>query len=330
MWRNEEVHHFVDWLRQHNATTTDRPAGFYGLDLYSMYTSMGVVLGYLADVDPAAAKVARSRYAQLIPRIAETEGRLSPHDDVLQLAEEAVLGTLRDLLQKRLDYVARGPDRFFDATQNARVVTSSERYYRAIYRGAAASWNLRDSHMFDTLRTLLAHHGATSKAIVWAHNTHVGDARATEMHRRGEHDLGQLCRQAFGDAVRLVGFGTDHGTVAAADDWDEPVRIKSVNPGHPESYEHVMHETGLPAFVLALRNPARSAVREELSAARLLRAIGVIYRPQTELASHYFESVLPKQFDELVWVDETRAVKPLAPISKELRADLPETYPFGL
>lgn len=330
MWRNREVVDFVEWLRAHNARSSRRSVGFFGLDLYSMYTSIGVVLRYLAEVDPHAAGIARERYRRLLPKGEEGLERLLPARRRLDVAEEAVLANLRDLLRNRLEYMERGPERYFDAAQNARVVASAERYYRAVYRGAAESWNLRDSHMFDTLRLLLAHFGGSSKAIVWAHNSHVGDARATEMRVRREHNIGQLARQAFGDAVRLVGFGTHHGTVAAADDWDEPMRVKIVRPGHPESYEHVMHETGIAAFVLALRSPARVAVREELEPARLFRAIGVVYRPQTELASHYLEVVLPEQLDELVWVDETRAVTPLETLPTSELAKLPETYPFGL
>ena len=330
MWRNREVEGFVEWLREHNARSKGRGVGFFGLDLYSMYTSIGVVLRYLAEVDPHAAETARERYRRLLPRREDGIERLLPAPRRLAAAEDAVLANLRDLLQKRLEYAQLGPERYFDAAQNARVVASAERYYRAVYRGAAESWNLRDSHMFDTLRILLAHFGASSKAIVWAHNSHVGDARATEMRVRREHNIGQLARQAFGDVVRLVGFGTHHGTVAAADDWDEPMRVKNVRPGHPESYEHVMHEAGISAFVLGLRSPQRAAVREELTPARLFRALGVVYRPETELASHYLEVVLPEQLDELIWVDETRAVTPLPELAKSELSKLPETYPFGL
>ncbi len=330
MWRNREVSAFVDWLRAFNgAPGHERSVGFYGLDLYSMYTSIGIVVRYLEEVDPRAAALARSRYAALLPHD-ERQHLLTPGAQ-LQEGEGAVVTMLKDVLTRRLDYLGFGAKRFFDTVQNARVVAAAERYYRAVYRGSAESWNLRDSHMLDTLRMLVAHHGMRSKGIVWAHNTHVGDARATEMHLRREHNLGQLCRQAFGDGdVRLVGFGTDHGTVAAADDWDAPMCVKNVRAGHPESYEHVMHLVGLPSFALSLRTPARAAVREELEAARLFRAIGVVYRPETELASHYSVTVLPMQFDEWVWVDETQAVTPLPTVATGERSELPETYPFGL
>lgn len=316
MWRNAEVRAFVDWLRGYNGAHEheSRGVGFHGLDLYSMYTSMGIVSAYLDELDPDAARTARRRYSSLMPWQETPEGYgLAVATGRLEAAEPSIVATLRDLLRERLTYAKRDGERFFDAAQNARVVASAEAYYRAMYYGAAESWNLRDSHMFDTLRLLLGWYGPQSRGIVWAHNTHVGDARATEMRERHEHNLGQLCRQAFGeDAVALVGFGTHHGTVLAAREWDEPGEAIAVRPGHPESYEHVLHASGVPAFVLRLRDPARAAVREELTPARLLRAIGVVYSPETELASHYVHAVLPREFDELVWFDETSAVHPLA------------------
>ena len=334
MWRNEDVAGFTDWLRAHNAERGEhqRAAGFHGLDLYSMYTSIALVVSYLDEIDPEAGKAARRRYAQLMPWQDTPQGYgRAVLVGRLEAAEDAVVATLRDLLRRRLEYVQRDGDRFFDAAQNARLVTSAERYYRAIFRSSAESWNLRDSHMFETLRSLLAYYGPTSKGIVWAHNTHVGNAHATEMLARHEHNLGQLCRQAFGDAVRLVGFGTDHGTVAAASDWDEPVQTMTVRSGHPESYERVFHEAAVPAFALSLRDPVRRAVRDELTPARLLRAIGVVYRPETELVSHYLEVVLPEQFDEFLWFDSTTALVPLSPAASRAPVphDLPDTYPFG-
>jgi protein-L-isoaspartate(D-aspartate) O-methyltransferase len=329
MWRNEEVAVFSEWLRDFNRRREQR-AGFHGLDLYGMYTSMSIVLDYLREVDPAAAIAARGHYARLGPwqsspqgyAQAVLSGRLEP-------AAKAVVATLRALLQKRLEYMTEDGERFFDAVQNARVVTAAERFYRAMFYGAAESWNLRDSHMFDTLRILLGHYGAHSKGVVWAHNSHVGDARSTEMRAREEFNLGQLCRQAFGDDARLLGFSTDHGRVMAASEWDGPGQVMRVRPGHPESYEHVFHQTEVPAFVLQLRDSTRRAVRDELMGARLFRAIGVVYAPRTELQSHYLTSVLPEEFDELVWFDETHAVRPLSSIDTT-RGDLPETYPFAV
>jgi protein-L-isoaspartate(D-aspartate) O-methyltransferase len=332
MWRNEEVNAFVGWLRAHNLETRDstRRVGFHGLDLYSMFTSIAAVLAYLDEVDPDAARAARARYGRLTPwqRDPAAYGR-AVLAGRYESSEQAVVAMLRDLLERRLEYARRDGERFFDAAQNARVVANAERYYRAMYYGSAASWNLRDSHMFDTLEALLAFYGPDSRGIVWEHNSHVGNALATELRLRGEHNVGQLCRTKFGAAAYIVGFGTDHGTVAAASDWDEPMQRMRVRPSRPDSYERIFHDSGVPAFLLHLREPRRRAVRDELGLPRLERAIGVVYRPDTELQSHYFRATLPDQFDELVWFDETRAVEPIA-VRAGRSLELPETYPFGL
>jgi len=196
-----------------------------------------------------------------------------------------------------------------------------------MYYGSVASWNLRDQHMFDTLRALLAHRGPEARAVVWEHNSHVGDAAATEMAARGEHNIGHLCRKAFGEGVYIVGFGTDHGTVAAADSWDEPMQRMRVRPARPDSYERLCHDAQIPAFTLHLRDPLRDELRDELGDPRLERAIGVVYRPDTELQSHYFQAILPAQFDEYIWFDETSAVEPL-PIGEHVKAEVAE-HPFA-
>ena len=332
MWRNQEVSEFVEWLRAHNLKQSERlhQAGFYGLDLYSMFTSVAHVLAYLDSVDPDAARIARARYGALTPwqkdpsayGQAVLTGRYAS-------SETAVVTMLRELLARRLEYGRKDGEQFFDAAQNARVVASAERYYRAMYYGSATSWNLRDTHMFDTLVSLLGFHGAGSRGIVWAHNSHVGNAMATEMSARGELNIGQLCRTRFGEGVYVIGFGTDHGTVAAASNWDEPMQRMRVRPAHPQSYERLCHDSALAAFMLHLRAPRRRAVRDELLADRLERAIGVVYRPDSERASHYFFASLPQQFDEFIWFDETQAVEPL-PIERRPSPELPETYPFGL
>jgi protein-L-isoaspartate(D-aspartate) O-methyltransferase len=222
-----------------------------------------------------------------------------------------VLGILRELLERRLDYTRADGKRFFDAAQNARLVANAEHYYRAMYYASAASWNLRDRHMFDTLDSLLTYYGPGSRGIVWEHNSHVGNARATEMSLRGELNVGQLCREKLGEGAYAIGMATDHGLVAAASNWGDPLELMRVRPAHADSYERVCHDTGVPAFCLPLRHPRRKDLREELAEPRLERAIGVIYRPETELESHYFYASLPQQFDELIWFDETRAVHPL-------------------
>jgi protein-L-isoaspartate(D-aspartate) O-methyltransferase len=331
MWRNREVREFVDWLHERNATISEprRRAGFYGLDLYSLFTSIDAVLRYLDDVDPEAARVARARYGCLTPWQADpaTYGRAALSGRYRE-CESEVVTMLADLLAKRLDYAARDGERFVDAVQNARLVANAERYYRIMYYGASESWNLRDTHMFETLQLLLAVRGAGSRAVVWAHNSHVGDASATDMAARGQLNVGQLCRQELGDGAYIVGFGTHTGTVAAARDWDEPMEVKRVRPSLRGSYERLCHDGELPAFLLPLRQGAADAeVRERLSEPRLERAIGVVYRPESELQSHYFRARLPRQFDEYVWFDTTRAVTPLA--TAEL-SGVPDTYPFGL
>jgi len=327
MWRNTDVQAFVDWLHRYNMNRpyADR-VGFFGLDVYSLSTSIQAVLAYLDDVDPAAARVARERYGCLTPWEADpaTYGRMALSGRYRE-CERDVTSMLTDLLRKRLQYSERDGERYFDATQNARVVADAERYYRIMYYGSAESWNLRDRHMYDTLEALLQAGGSRAKAVVWEHNSHIGDARYTEMSSRGELNIGQLVREAYGNECYLIGFGTDSGTVAAADDWDGPMRVKEVRGSHAESYERQCHESGVASFLLAL-GPERE-LRRRLTEPRLERAIGVIYRPQTELASHYFQAVLPRQFDEYCWFDRTSAVTPLD--TARLRG-MPETYPFGL
>ena len=328
MWRNNEVRAFVDWLRSYNAAQkpTSRVA-FHGLDLYSLYDSIRFVLEYLENVDPESAKVARERYGCLTPWQSDpaTYGHAALTGRY-PTCEADVAHALSDLLQKHQVYAAHDGERFLDAVQNARLVTNAERYYRIMYYGSRASWNLRDEHMFNTLKTLLAYHGERSKGIVWAHNSHIGNAEATEMSARGEHNIGQLCRKEFGQNCYAIGFGTDHGTVAAASEWGGPMEIKGVRPSVKESVERLCHESETPHFMLGLRD-REAAYTKGLLKPRLERAIGVIYRPESELASHYFEAVLPWQFDEYVWFDETQAVAPLK--THELKG-LPDTYPFGV
>ena len=329
MWRNREVAVFVDWLRAHNATVDD-PVGqvsFSGLDIYSLFTSRDVVLSYLDGIDPAAAAVARNRYSCLTPwqHDPAAYGRAVVTGQFAG-CEPSVVATLTDLLRHRLEYSAENADEFVDAAQNAMVAANAERYYRVMYHGSRDSWNLRDHHMFETLKVLRSHRGPNAKVVVWEHNSHVGDASATEMGARGEHNVGMLARREFGDDAYLIGFGTDHGTVAAASDWGGPMEIKSVRPSHVDSYERICHDTGRGAFIMHLRDPQRPELRDELGVPRLERAIGVIYRPETELQSHYFQASLPTQFDEYIWIDATVAVTPLATHDVE---GAPDTYPFG-
>lgn len=329
MWRNTEVRDFVDWLHEYNKPLdTSRRVAFYGLDLYSLYNSARAVIEYLEDVDPDLAAVARWRYGCLSPWEADPAayGRAALTGQYRD-CEGEVAQILVSLYEKRQEYAHKDGARFLDASQNAALVANAERYYRIMYYGSRASWNLRDTHMFDTLKRVMASHGEGAKAVVWAHNSHIGDASATEMSARGEQNIGQLCRQSLGDDSRHVGFGTDHGTVAAASDWDGPMEVKKVLPAHGQSYERLFHMTEQPGLILPLRDNQNLELIGELAAPRLERAIGVIYRPETELASHYFEAILPLQFDEYIWVDHSTAVTPLT--TAELRG-VPDTYPFGV
>jgi protein-L-isoaspartate(D-aspartate) O-methyltransferase len=329
MWRNVEVRDFVDWLREYNGKVEpNKRVAFHGLDLYSLYDSIRSVLAHLDQVDPESAKVARERYGCLTPwqRDPATYGHAALSGSY-PTCEADVVRTLTDLLAKRRIYAEHDGERFLDAEQNARLVANAERYYRIMYYGSRASWNQRDSHMFETLKNLLAFHGSDSKAVVWAHNSHVGDAAATEMAARGEYNIGQLCRREFGDQAYLIGFGTHSGTVAAASEWDGPMEVKKIRPSLPGSYEQLCHTTGLARFTLNLRGRGELSGPKRLGKERLERAIGVIYRPETELASHYFRANLPRQFDEYVWFDDTHAVTPLDTAEIE---GLPDTYPFGV
>jgi protein-L-isoaspartate(D-aspartate) O-methyltransferase len=330
MWRNTEVAAFVEWLRSYNADV-DKPqrAGFYGLDIYNMAASIASVLAYLDETDPEAAAVARERYGCLTPwqREPSTYGR-AVLTAGYRKCEEAVVAQLRNLLGQRLRYEEQDEDSFLDAAQNARLIASAERYYRIMYYGGAESWNLRDSHMFETLKNVVAARGPKARAVVWAHNSHIGDARHTEMGAvRDELNIGQLCREHFGaENVALIGMGTHSGTVAAASDWDGDMEVKRVNPSRPDSYERQFHDAGMPRLLLDMTRD--SAAARGLKRQRLERFIGVIYRPETELMSHYADASLPQQFDAFLWFDETTAVTPLG--REHARPGLPDTWPFGL
>jgi erythromycin esterase-like protein len=337
MWRNSDVLDFVGWLKDFNGDKPhNRQAGFYGLDLYSLHASMRSVLDYLDKVDPEAAKSARHRYScfEDFGEDAQSYGYAASFDARMSCEDEAIKQLL-ELQRRAAEYANRdgfvARDEYFFAEQNARLVKNAEEYYRQMFRGRVSSWNLRDSHMAETLTALAAHLEAEnqqSKIVVWAHNSHLGDARATYMGERGEWNVGQLVRQQYENDAVLIGFTTYTGTVAAADNWDEPAQIKRVRPALKNSYELLFHETEIPDFFLNLRDDDET--RELLRASRLERAIGVIYRPETERASHYFDASLPGQFDGVIHFDETRAVEPLDEDSSVKHDDLPETFPEGI
>jgi protein-L-isoaspartate(D-aspartate) O-methyltransferase len=329
MWRNKEVDRFINWLRSHNRSHGDgRQVGFFGLDIYSLSDSIESVLAYLDRTDPTAAQVARERYGCLTPwqQDPSVYGRAVLSQRYRE-CEAGVVATLTDLLAKRLSYAAKGDERFFDAVQNAQLVASAERYYRVMYYGGAESWNLRDRHMFDTLARLLDHRGPTSKAVVWAHNSHIGDARFTDMGRiRDELNLGQLCRERFGDRAATIGFGTHTGTVAAAHDWGGPMEVMEVRPSRSDSVERQFHDSGLDRGVLTIGDLS-GELHDRLQAERLERFIGVVYRPETELQSHYANVELAGQFDAYVWFDTTSAVESLPTAAQP---GVPDTWPFGV
>ncbi|TPN29610.1 protein-L-isoaspartate(D-aspartate) O-methyltransferase [Mesorhizobium sp. B2-3-3] len=328
MWRNTEVAAFIGWLREHNRDVPDhaRKAGFYGLDLYNMSGSIATVLAYLEKVDPEAAAVARERYGCLMPWQNEptTYGRAALRPGY-RTCEEAVVRQCMDLFERSM---AEGDGDLLDAKQSARLVASAERYYRVMYYGGAETWNLRDRHMFETLDQLLEAQGPDSKAVVWAHNSHIGDARHTDMGTvRDELNIGQLCRERFGARTALIGFGTDTGTVACASDWDGEMEVKDVNPSLPHSFERLCHDSGKPSFLLDFGRHGQLGA--DLAAPRPERYIGVIYRPETERLSHYMDSSVSLQFDAFVWFDRTSAVTPLD-MSADSTGKVPDTFPFGI
>ncbi|HEY1327496.1 MAG TPA: erythromycin esterase family protein [Casimicrobiaceae bacterium] len=331
MWRNEVMRDFCEWLREYNrGKPREAQAGIYGLDLYSLHASIEAVLRYLAAVDPAAAQRARERYA-CFEHYGDPQQYGIAASGGYESCENEVVAQLVDL-RKRVADLGRidgypAHEEFFSAEQNARLVRNAERYYRAMFRGRDESWNLRDRHMAETLDALRERLGRDAGIVVWAHNSHLGDARATEMSRRGELNLGQLVRERHGESSRSIGFCTYRGTVTAATDWDGPAERKRVRPGLAGSCEALMHATGHDRFWLDLHDPATArAVRDE----RLQRAIGVIYRPQTERWSHYFGARLPRQFDVYVHLDETQALRPLEISSQWSEGEPPETYPTAL
>jgi erythromycin esterase-like protein/predicted phosphoribosyltransferase len=338
MWRNTEVVEFVEWLRARNdaSSSEDRKVGFYGLDLYSLRASMKAVLQFLEKVDPQAAKRARDRYA-CFDRFGQDDAQvygLIAASGATASCQEQVVSQLVELQRRAMDYSRAGSvseDEVFYAEQNARLVKNAEEYYRTMFLRDVSSWNLRDRHMVETLEALVAHlarQGGTPKVAVWEHNSHLGDARATEMGQRGELNVGQLVRERYGREAVLIGFTTHHGTVTAASDWDGPAERKNVRPALAGSYEALFHDALPDRFLLTLR--ADDPVKRGLSNPRLERAIGVIYRPETERMSHYFRSRLPDQFEAVLHFEETRAVEPLERSAGWDAGEVPETFPFAV
>lgn len=337
MWRNRDVLDFVTWLRAHNESQSGdaAAAGFYGLDLYSLHASMVAVLEYLDRIDPESAQRARSRYA-CFDHYGEDSQRYgyAAGFGLAKTCEDDVIAQLQDLHRRAENYLHRdgfvAEDEFFFAEQNARLVKNAERYYRSMFQDRVSSWNLRDQHMAETLTALMAHlsrRRTQPKVVVWAHNSHLGDARATQMGESGELNVGQLIREHYGCEAVLIGFSTYRGTVTAASNWDGPMERKAVQPALADSYEALFHEVGIPRFLLTLND---DSVADPLKEQRLERAIGVIYLPKTERLSHYFYVSLPAQFDAVLHFDETHALEPLDPPSNWPAGDGPDTYPSGM
>jgi erythromycin esterase-like protein len=335
MWRNADVLDFVGWLRTYNdnLAAQESKVGFYGLDLYSLHTSIAAVLDYLDRIDPEAAERARARYA-CFDHFGKDEQAYG-YATGLGLAEsceEEVVSQLVEMHRRAVEYARRdgrlAADEYFYASQNARLVLNAERYYRSMFRRRVSSWNLRDRHMVETLESLRQFLGAQAKIVVWAHNSHLGDARATRMGQEGEWNVGQIVRELHDRDTVLIGLTTYHGTVTAASNWDAPAERKRVRPALDSSYEALFHDVGIPRFLLTFRKTdhAATALGEPL----LERAIGVIYRPETERASHYFQARLSAQFDAVIHFDETRAVEPIERSSEWEAGEVPETFPTGI
>ncbi|ODS24501.1 erythromycin esterase [Candidatus Endobugula sertula] len=343
MWRNIEVMHFIEWLFAYNykhclfKPETINTVGFYGLDLYSMSTSVHAVIDYLDRVDPKEAKQARKRYSCLDHFLTNPQDYgYATEFGLSKSCEKDIITQLIELQKNAFDYMKQNgliaKDEYFCAEQNAKLVKNAEVYYRSMFKKRSNSWNIRDQHMFETLEDLTQHlskqHKHDARIIVWAHNSHVGNAAATDMSRRGELNIGQLMRSQYGKRSLLVGFSTCRGTVTAASDWDSHIERKRVREPLPNSYEEVFHHVNHKQFILNLQE--NNEAIDLLMEPRLQRAIGVIYRPETERQSHYYYSSLPQQFDFILHYDETHAVKPLATTPHWHRGEMDETYPTGL
>ena len=328
MWRNQEVMAFAEWMRSYNRELpVSRQASFHGLDVYSLCQSAEAVLSHLTRVDPEAAAETVRRYGCLSP----WQDRPAPYGRSMAYGgrdpcEGRLVAQLCELLTRRLTDLEKDGEAWLDAAQRARIVREAERYYRIMYRSSTESWNLRDRHMFDMLQALIAHRGPGTKALVWAHNVHVGNAAATSMGWQGQFNVGQLCRLAHRDKAVLIGFGTDSGSFAAASDWGAGMAIRTLRPARQDSYEHAFREAGAEFSLTDWRSPDRKLLAGPLRGPLLERAVGAVYRPDSELLSHYFEAVLSEQFDAFVWFDSTT---PVVPVERERPHGGAEADPFG-
>jgi erythromycin esterase len=331
MWANREVAELVTWLRRHNARrAADQQVGFYGLDVYSLWESMSAVVEYLERVDPALARAARGAYSCFEPYGEDVQQYARATALVPTSCEAEAVAVLRALRTRASEFVDEGLDSYFDAEQNAIIARDAERYYRTMVRGGPDSWNVRDHHMMDTLDRLLAHHGPGARAIVWAHNTHVGDARYTDMLAQGLVNIGQLARERYAlDGVVLVGFGTHRGTVIAGEEWGAPMRQMPVPPARAGSWEDLLHRTPAGDLVLLFDSAREDGGIAGLGSPLDHRAIGVVYDPRRESWGNYVPTVVPRRYDAFIFIDETRAVDPLH-MPVEVGGEPGETYPTGI
>lgn len=329
MWANEEVRDLLGWMRGHNdAQPAGRKVGFYGLDVYSLWDSLHEVMGYLRKRDPDALATAQRAWRCFEPFGEEAQDYAQATLYGGESCQEEVVDLLVKLRAMAARAAADGDEARFVAEQNALVVKNAESYYRTMVRANDESWNIRDRHMAATLDRLLQFHGRDAKAIVWAHNTHIGDARQTDMAGDGMVNVGQLARESYGEGdTILVGFGSHRGTVIAGDYWDAPWSEMRVSPAREDSWEDVLHRTVARdmMFIFGPDDP------HEMFDWRGHRAIGVVYRPERERYGNYVPTVLPRRYDAFLYLDRTRAVRPLfGPRQAELPEEAPETYPTGL
>jgi erythromycin esterase-like protein len=330
MWANREVIELVEWLRAYNQRRgVERRVGFYGLDVYSLWDSMRGVTEYLQRVDPKLAAAAKRAYRCFEPYAEDVQEYARATALVPTSCEDETISVLRELRANAPQFTNDGRESFFNAEQNALVARNAELYYRTMVRGGSASWNVRDYHMVETLERLMAHYGADSKAIVWEHNTHIGDARFTDMARAGMVNVGQLVRQAHDrDGVVLVGFGTHRGTVIAAEEWGAPMQRLRVPPARSGSFESAMHD-GVAGNALMIFDGSDDADVAGLDEPLGHRAIGVVYDPDHERWGNYVPTIVPRRYDAFLFVDETRAVDPLH-MAVRVDGEPPETYPSGV
>lgn len=327
MWANWEMVALADWLKAHNeGLPSQKKAGFYGLDVYSLWESMDSIMRYLEKTDPAALKVAEEAYMCFEPyRQEEGSGYARASQFVPELCENEVVHLLKEVRQKMPGYNS-DPENVFSTEQNALVAVHAEKYYRAMIKGGPHSWNVRDRHMADTLDRLLKFHGPQSKIIVWEHNTHIGDARATDMTEDGMYNIGELARVAYGEKeVVLVGFGSYAGTVMAARSWGAPMKQMTMPPARKGSWEYYLNRAGSENKLLLMEDFARNETLMENHLGH--RAIGVVYNADYEQYGNYVPTIVPLRYDAFIYLNQTKALHPLH-VSVDA-GQMPETYPFG-